>query len=72
MPYMPYSSTTLQPYMPYMPCNPTVLQPYNPPALHALHAPHALQPSVTDGYNKCATLTGLRTELLPAEVENNH
>lgn len=34
--------------------------------------PTALQPSVADGYSKYATLTGLRTELLPAEGENNH
>jgi len=52
--------------MPYSPTCPT--------ALHALqpYTPTPLQPSVANGYNKYATLTGLRTELLPAEVENNH
>jgi hypothetical protein len=40
--------------------------PYNPTTLHAL------QLSVAEGYNKYATLTELHTELLPAEVENNH
>ena len=68
-PHMPYMLKAIQPYLSYMSYIPTALhaiQPYMP------YSHTALQPSVADGYYKYATLIGLRTELLPAAVANNH